>query len=404
MLKRLYEDLIEDHLNQFNQMVFLSGPRQVGKTTISKNVGERSQNYMYLNWDDIEDRELILLGPKEIAKRLSLDVVLETKPILILDEIHKYGSWKTYLKGFFDKYKDQLKIIVTGSSKLDVYQAGGDSLMGRYFHYRIHPLSVREVCEQKQSSKKVVNPPLKIKLEDWDTLLKFGGFPDPFIKKNRTFYERWRLLRHKQFFQEDLRDLSKVIELSQMEILAKILESQAGQLTNYSSLSKKIRVSDKTVRNWIEILRSTYYCFLIRPWTKNVTRSLLKEPKIYLWDWSMVQDPGMRIENFVASHLFKAVHYWTDSGLGDFKLHFIRDLQKQEVDFLVSRNNQPWMLLEVKCSVREKLSKSLQHFSELLKPEHTFQVAFDLEFQDIDLFKLHTPKIVSMKTLLSQLL
>ncbi|MEN8237250.1 MAG: ATP-binding protein [Pseudomonadota bacterium] len=405
MIERFYDKLLQEHIANYNQMLFLSGPRQVGKTTLSKLIVKGLNHYLYLNWDLIEDREVILSGPSFVAKKIFSDVAFGKKPVIIFDEIHKYSNWKGYIKGFYDTYRDKFSVIVTGSAKLDVYQQGGDSLMGRYFYYRVHPLSVSELCnlEDSLTLNGCLKRPKRIEPESWKALLEFGGFPDPFINKDPAFYNRWQLLRHRQLFKEDLRDISRVYEVSQMEVLAKILDSQIGQITNYSKLASKVRVSDKTIRNWIEVLRSLYFCFMIKPWTKNITRSLLKEPKIFLWDWSAIDDQGMRVENFVASHLLKAVHYWTDAGLGKFALHFVRDLEKREVDFLLTRDDKPWMLIEVKSSYRESLSKNLLYFNEVLQPEHCFQLAYNLEYQDIDVFTLKTPHIVSMQTFLSQL-
>ena len=403
MLKRFYQKILQDHLTQFNQMLFISGPRQVGKTTLSKVLTELSHTHLYLNWDVLQDREVILSNWKSIEERLSLDQAMSQKPIIIFDEIHKYSQWKTYIKGFFDTYKDKISIIVTGSAHLNIYKTGGDSLMGRYFQYRIHPLSVREVVDTHVENLPLIKPPMKMDEEDWHALYEFGGFPDPFLQKDPSFYQRWQSLRNHQLFQEDVRDLSRVMEIAQMEVLAKILASHVGQLSNYSNLSRLTRINDKTVRSWIEILKSLYYCFSIKPWTTNVIKSLTRESKLYLWDWSTVQDPGQRVENLVASHLLKAVHYWQDAGLGQFDLHFVRDQTQREVDFLVTKEEKPWMLVEVKSSHKAPLSSSLRHFHGKLKTEHAFQVAYDLAFQEIDLFALQEPKIVSMRTFLSQL-
>ncbi len=404
MIHRFYLEMIKDHLLKYNQMVFLSGPRQVGKTTISKYIAEESEHSLYLNWDFLDDRELILSGPKNVAKKLHLDVSFSQKPIIVFDEIHKYTEWKNYIKGFYDAYKDKVSILVTGSARLDVYKRGGDSLMGRYFHYRAHPLSVSEICHPHRDLSKQILQATPISKKDWDDLMKFGGFPDPFLNRDELFYTKWKMFRHTQLFQEDIRDLSRVVEIAQMEVLSKIISANAGQLLSYTSLSKKVRVTDKTIRNWLEILSSLYYCFLIRPWSKNIVRSLIKEPKIYLWDWSLVSDRGQHIENFVACHLLKAVHFWKDSGFDDYDLHFIRDKEKREVDFVISKNNEVWALIEVKKSYKEPISKSLMHFHHHLNPEHTFQVACDLGYQDVDVFKLRKPSIVSMKTFLSQLI
>ncbi len=147
-MRRIYDSLIENHIKNETEMLFISGPRQVGKTTSSKSLEEFCKHFTYLNWDNEDHRNILLQGPKTVFEhycrsqnQLSTQSVM-TKPIIIFDEIHKRPKWKTYLKGFFDTYGKDVRIVVTGSARLDLYKKGGDSLMGRYFHYRMHPLSV----------------------------------------------------------------------------------------------------------------------------------------------------------------------------------------------------------------------------------------------------------------------
>ena len=404
-MKRSYESIIRDHFSELSQIALLSGPRQVGKTTLAQSLLKTDQT-VYLNWDDFDDRALILKGGCAIADFMGLDQLRDYKPLLIFDEIHKYGQWKQTLKGFFDRYKDQCKILVTGSARMDVYKKGGDSLMGRYFNYRLHPFSVAEVLKSARQllpGSDIVYKPQALPAGDYDALLQWGGFPEPFIKQDQRFFNRWSRLRDQQLLREDIRVLTRVQELGQLEILAILLKSQSGQLTSYSNLAKKTRVSVDTIRRWTVILESLYYCFAIRPWTKNVTRSLLKEPKYYLWDWSQCTDIGARNENFIASHLLKAVHAWTDRGMGEYQLHFLRDKEKREVDFLVSRNNKPWMMVEVKSSVQNKLSPHLQVFAKQLGVQHVFQLGVEGDYIDADVFTIGRPIVVPAKTFLSQL-
>ncbi len=402
-MKRIYQNILQDHFASYQQMAFLCGPRQVGKTTLTEQSEELAHYFRYFNWDNLADREKLLGDFGNLLADLPMDVVLDTKPLIAFDEIHKYKKWKIFLKGFYDQYKSKLHMLVTGSSRLNVFRRGGDSLMGRYFLYRIHPLSVAEIL-RPEWSKQLYSPPQKISETDWDNLFNFGGFPEPFLKQDKLFYNRWQNLRQEQLFKEDIRELASIQELAQLEVLAEVLKNQAGQLVSYSNLAKKVRVSDPTIRRWIKTLESFYYCFTIKPWTKNVTRSLLKEPKIYLTDWSVIQDYGAKVENFVASQLLKAVHFWTDTGLGKFDLYFLRDKEKREVDFLVTQDGTPWLMVEVKASVNEPLSKTLTLFKEQIKPQHVLQLAFDLPYVAQDCFALNEPRIVSMRTFLSQLI
>lgn len=402
-MQRLYSNVIKQHFEKYEQMAFLCGPRQVGKTTVARFCHDLSPYYKYLNWDVVDDREQILKGFAAITDGLPLEAVLEEKPIIVFDELHKYKDWKNFIKGFVDRFKGQLHIVVTGSARLDIYRKGGDSLVGRYFLYREHPLSVGELLHTKVS-KTLITKPQMIDEEQFVALLNFGGFPEPFLKQEQAFHIQWQRLRRQQVFQEDIRDLANVHEIAQLEVLAHILQRQVGQLTNYSNLAKHVRVSDNTIRRWMSILESFYYCFTIKPWSNNISRSLLKEPKIYLWDWSIVQDKGQRIENFIASHLLKAVQYWTDLGRGEFDLWFLRDKEKNEVDFLVTKNHMPWMLVEAKNSHKNALSASLHRFQAQINAEHVFQIAFDMPYQAIDCFKMRKPVIVSARTFLSQLM
>jgi len=244
-MKRSYESIIRDHFNEHSQIAMLSGPRQVGKTTLAQSLLKTDQA-VYLNWDDFDDRALILRGGRAIADFMGLDQLRDYKPLLIFDEIHKYGQWKQMLKGFFDRYKDQCKILVTGSARMDVYKKGGDSLMGRYFNYRLHPFSVAEVlnsARQLLPGSDILYKPQVLPAGDYDALLQWGGFPEPFIKQDQRFFNRWSRLREQQLLQEDIRELTRVQELGQLEMLAILLKSQSGQLTSYSNLDRNFRIT-----------------------------------------------------------------------------------------------------------------------------------------------------------------
>jgi len=384
-------------------MAMISGPRQVGKTTLARAMANE-QETCYLNWDDFDDRELLLRGGNAMAQYIGLDQLRSYTPWVILDEIHKFPKWKQLVKGFYDKYQGQCHILITGSARMDVYKKGGDSLMGRYFNYRLHPLSVCEVMEARHDDDHaMIRMPQAVPSEDFDALLNWGGFPEPYLKRDRRFFNRWSKLREQQLLQEEVRELTRVQGLGQLEMLAVLLKHQAGQLTSYSNLANKVRVSVDTIRRWLTTLEAIYYCYAIRPWTKSITRSLLKEPKYYLWDWAQCSDVGARNENFIASHLLKAVHYWSDTGAGDYGLFFLRDKEKREVDFLVSKDGEPWFVVEVKSSMHQPLSPALEVFANQLKVDHVFQVAVDGEYVDKNVFELKRPAIVSAKTFLSQL-
>lgn len=403
-MKRLYKQVILAHFKEHRQMLFLMGPRQVGKTTTSMDVMQEWGESYYFNWDNEKHRQLLLQGAETLANEIGLNKLQKAPILVVFDEIHKYSGWKNFLKGFYDTFPTEVRILVTGSARLDYVKKGGDSLMGRYLRYRIHPLSVAEVLHPEPAQQEIRQQPLPLDQDQFASLLKYGGFPDPFLKNSVRFWNQWKGLRAEQLFREDLRDLTRIQEIAQLEVLAEILRYQAGQLTSYESLSKKVRVSSNTIRSWLEALRAFYYCFELRPWSINITRSLLKEPKYYLWDWSLCEDAGMRTENFIACHLQKAVHFWTDYGFGDYKLYYLRDKDKREVDFIITRNQKPWVLVEAKSSNNKEISSSLHYFHKLTNAPHAFQVVMDLPFVSQDCFQYKNPVIVPASTFLSQLI
>ena len=400
-MRRLYEHLIQTHFAENRQMLFLMGPRQVGKTTSARRGAAHCGEAVYLNWDNGDDRQRILAGPAAIAEALGLDRLRDNLPVCTLDELHKFGRWKGLLKGLFDAYSDQARFIVTGSARLDVFKAGGDSLMGRYLGYRMHPLSVAELLAPEADA--LVRPPSLLGAGAFADLLQFGGYPEPLLRGDMRFWRRWSRTRVQQLFKEDMRSLTQVRELGQVETLAELIRQQCGQLTSYASLARALSASVDSVRRWVGVLESLYFCYAVRPWYVNVARSLRKEPKYYLWDWSQAPDDGARAENLVASALLKAVHLWSDRGEGDFGLFFLRDKQQREVDFVVVRDGRPWFLVEVKSSGSASLSPALHLFQRQTGASHAFQVALDLPFVERDCFDHHQPIIVPAQTFLSQL-
>lgn len=397
---RLYDILLAEHLAKQRQMAFVSGPRQVGKTTTC-----RAQGDTYIDWDNIDDREYILAGPAALIDHYKLNRLAQKPPVVIFDELHKYPRWKQFLKGFFDTYADQLRIIVTGSSRMDVYRRGGDSLMGRYFLYRMHPFSVAEtVTQDLPDEKRIIRQPKKLSAANFDALWNHGGYPEPFLKRDMRFSRRWQSLRLEQLVREDIRDLTQIQQLDQLELLVKLLSERSAHQLIYDNLAKNIRVSIDTTRRWIDVLVSLHLGFLIRPWFKNVSRSLRKEPKWFLRDWALIKDPGNKAETFVACHLLKAVEGWNDMGLGRFELGYLRDKEKREVDFLVARDGKPWFLAEVKQ--RDKsINPALKYFQRQLAAPFAFQVVLDANYVDADCFaRAGNPVIVPARTFLSQLL
>ena len=403
-MERNYTQTFLDHFSEHRQMVFVMGPRQSGKTTVAYDMIAHKKTAQYLSWDNTDDRDLLLQGTKALAHHMQLSTLKDIKPIICFDEIHKYAHWRDLLKGFYDSYPDKIRILVTGSAKLDAFSRGGDSLMGRYFPFRFHPLSVAEIiCHEFSIEKDLLTEPKKIDDDIFQALWKFGGYPDPFLKQSHTYHRRWQNLRSQQLIQEDIRDLTRIQDLGRLELLAEYMKQNASRHISIHNLAKQFRITDKTAREWLAVLKSLYFCFEIQPYSKNIKRSLLKEPKFYLWDWSLCSDNGSRAENFIALSLLKAVHYWNDMGFSDYKLYYLRDKEKREVDFIVIKNHKPWMLIETKYRNNRSISPHLYYFQNQLKADYAIQVVIEMDYIDQTCFIGPEPLIVPAKTFLSQL-
>ena len=396
MLPRLYDQLLNAHFQDNRQMAFLSGPRQVGKTEVARRLAD-----VYLNFDDLGDRAVILRGAAAVAARAELERPRGRMPIVALDEIHKFQRWKAFLKGFFDSYGSQCGILATGSARMDIFKKGGDSLLGRYFLYRQHPFSVGEILRPEPPTEPI-RESKPIDEAAWEALWRFGGFPEPMVRQSATFLRKWQTARMDLLLREDVRDLTRVQELRGIETIGHLLASRSGGQLIFSNLATEVGVSVDTVRRWVTILSELYVGFELRPWFRNVAKALRKEPKWYLRDWSGITDPGARAETFAACHLLKAVETWTDLGLGAFELRYMRDKIKREVDFLIVRDGEPWVLIEIK-STRETLSPHLFHFQKQTGAKHAFQAVMDLPHEAIDCFAYSGPVVVPLRTLLSQL-
>ena len=395
---RLYKTMADSHLKSYRQMVFLPGPRQVGKTTIGESLGD-----LYLSWDDSDARQTIQLGQRAVFDRYGLGMAAEHDKTVVFDEIHKYSRWKQFLKGFYDLYGKHIRIVATGSARMDVYKKDGDSMMGRYFPYRMHPFSVAELLDVSLPGEKLVRAPRRLEDAEWNALVRFGGFPDPFSKRDTRFSHRWNSLRFDQLTTTDMRDLTKIDQLDVLASLARILSLRSGEQLVYKNLGRDVGVDEKTAKAWIKALKHLYFGFEVKPWFRNVENSIRKMPKWYLRDWANVSDEGKRAETFIACHLLKAVEGWTDLGYGDFELGYLRDKTKREVDFIVARDGEPWFLVEAKKS-DTGLSGNLDHFQRQTGARHAFQVVVDAEYVDRDCFSYNQPIAVPARTFLSQLL
>ncbi len=380
MRRYLYSEIQQLALKR-NKMAFISGPRQVGKTTLSRDLKSEFAQSSYKNWDESEFRRLWTKSPNQVKDEFNFTKINEER-LLILDEIHKAKGWKQKLKGLYDELGNDLNFIVTGSAKLNVFKKGGDSLMGRYLNFRLHPLSYGELSNagikdpESWKSKLFQKPPKSYDQKQLEQLLKLSGFPEPYLSNSEKILRIWRQGRNEKIVREDLRDLSRIPELSQVEMLTSLLPEKVGNPLSIESLREDLEVSHDTVKRWLGYLSQLYYFFELKPWAKSVPRSLKKEGKIYLYDWTEIKEEGFKFENLLACHLLKACHFWTDTGEGSFDLNYLRNKEKQEVDFLITKNKVPWLMVEAKLSDTQISNKTADKFIQYFNCPYV-QVTFE---------------------------
>ena len=352
-------------------MVLLSGPRQVGKTTMSLQILDRAspRDPVYLTWDRPEHRKVI----RELAWS-------RTGTVAVLDEVHKYAGWKNLIKGFHDTEGQSQRLLVTGSAKLELFRKGGDSLVGRYHGHRLHPLSVGELARAGSvPDGELLDDPVQ-----WPTaadppadtlasLLELGGFPEPLLEGSSRQARRWRLGRRDQVLRQDLRDLTMIREVTLVEQLVDLLAERVASPLSINSLREDLQVDHKTVTSWIDALERLQVVYRVRPFAGSLARTLRKESKVYFWDWSEVEPGGPRFENLVAGHLLKLCHWMQDVEGHRLELRYVRDREKHEVDFLLLRDGKPWLLVEAKSGAAP-LERSLAYFQERLGVPFAIQV------------------------------
>jgi len=346
--------ILED-LNK--KMVFVGGPRQVGKTTLAKAVlSENFPSGRYLNWDYDEDRQDIL------KKRWSTENTL-----LVFDELHKFPRWKGWIKGIYDVSHKMHSFLITGSARLDVYRRGGDSLMGRYHYWRLHPFALDEIPDG-------ISPK-----DAFKRLLTVGGFPEPFLDGNERNARRWRRERFDRVLREDVRDLEQIRNIQLLSIFLDMLRYRVGGLITISNIASDLQVSPKTAKSWLEVLERMYLVFAVRPFTKSLPRTVLKPPKVYFFDnGDVLGDEGARFENLVAASLLKRLHFLEDRDGYRYELRYIRDKEGREVDFAVIKEGRLIELIEAKHS-DENISKHLLYYANRLKPKKATQIVAQIK-------------------------
>jgi predicted AAA+ superfamily ATPase len=367
--RTLYTNIWED-LARDKNMIFVAGPRQAGKTTLAQLISRSFINNLYFNWDIVQQRVRLIENPTFFE---DMELHDSTIPLIVFDEIHKYKDWKNYLKGIYDQFHDRYNFLISGSGRLDIYQKGGDSLAGRYFLFHLWPFTIAELGKRNIPIDKFLKNPLQIRMdrknelkEIWEKLSMVSGFPEPYLANRLTTYRRWSNTYSQQLIREDIRDLTGVKNIGDMETLYFLLPSKIGSPLSVPSLSRDLKVAYNSVQSWLAVFERFFLIFSISPWVSKISRAIQKERKIYLWDLPRIEDQAARFENMVANELWRAVTSWNDLGYGHFSLHYIKNKEKQEVDFLIAKERKPFLMIEAKFSDNQP-SKALLNFQRALK-------------------------------------
>lgn len=353
-MKRYLEKYIYQDLQK--KMVFIGGPRQCGKTILSKNVAKQFPSFQYLNWDVDEDRRAIT------SKQW-----LHDSALVIFDELHKYPRWKQWIKGVYDSKPDNQEYLVTGSARLDVYRRGGDSLLGRYHYWRLHPFTLDEIPDSLTPQ------------ECYERLLNVGGFPEPLLNGDEREARRWRRERFDRVIREDVRDLQHIQNIQLLHLYIDALRGRVGQLISLANLARDLEISPKTAKSWLALCERMYLCFSITPFSSKIARSILKPSKVYFYDNAdTLTNHDVRLENLIATTLLKRLQFIEDFMGYRCELHYIRDKDGREVDFVTVCEGQVQDLIEVKWQ-DDRISSSLKYYAERLKPQRAVQIVHSLQ-------------------------
>lgn len=347
-MKRNLEPYILNDLP--SKIVLLMGPRQCGKTTLAKQL---YSSFDYLNFDSAEDR--LALREKSWNRE---------KKLIIFDELHKKKEWKRWLKGVYDTEGIPPEYLVTGSARLDVHRKVGDSLAGRFFPYRLHPIDLKEAVQFLPNDHEML----------FDNLWNCSGFPEPFLKGDLTYYKRWRRTHLDIILKQDLIDIYAVKDIKAIETLVQLLKERVGSTVSYANLARDLEYDQTTIKRWLQLLENLYIIFRVTPYSNNVARSLLKEPKFYFYDNTYAENgDGAKLENLVANALLKELHYLEDLKGVKTSLHYLRTKEGKELDFLVCIDNTPTTMIEVKQS-DDSPAKGFEHFSKYFSSTQMIQV------------------------------
>lgn len=388
---RYLEKIIKEDALTKHKIAFLSGPRQVGKSTVAKTMLADSNNYFL--YDDEAFRRAWIKNPSTIIDNRG-------KGIIVLDEIHKDKRWKGKLKGLYDLHSNECQFLVTGSARLDYYRKGEDSLLGRYIPYHLHPFSVAE-------DENPITPDDVFKYEKvniaFDELFNLGGFPEPLLNYNKNEALRWSKLRLERLVFEDSRDFLNISDYQAFRNLIDLVPDKVGSLFSINSLAEDLGKSHMTIKAWVEVLNNLYFTFMVKPYSQRLSRTLRAEPKVYLYDTLRINDEeiGKKLENITALALLKCTNFWSEVAFGEYELRFIRDREKREVDFVVLENGKPWMLVECKTGETDP-HKSLIYYTEKLNPKFTFQLVYKKDFDRF--YEKNNIRVINYEKFLSGLI
>ena len=353
---------LDAHLRQdlLTKMVVLTGPRQVGKTTLSRQLVAELPLAQYLNYDVAAHRAVMLAQSWR-----------QSAPLLVLDEIHKMRDWKAWLKGVSDGRAPGQRLLVTSSARMDTFRQAGESLAGRYFRLRLHPLSVREWTEQTKATPQAA----------LTHLLERGGFPEPALAPNHAAAQRWRNDYFAGLVREDVLEFSRLQEVKAMRLFAEMLRARVGSPLSLASIARDLNLSPVTLARYLDILQALFIVFVVRPWHRNIARATLQAPKVYFYDTGLVQgDEGVRFENLVACHLLKNVHWQQDTQGQAVDLHYIRTKDEAEVDFCLSDCDTLTHLVECKLT-DTKPHRALLRFAEQWPQAQAIQLLRDCKVE-----------------------
>jgi len=385
--------MIERHLNticfspQFGrQMRFVTGPRQVGKTTLAKAYLEkRSMSKAYYNWDLRKIRDAYRQDPY-FFETIVYDFAGQKPLWICFDEIHKMPRWKNILKDYFDRFEDHCRFIVTGSAHMDWFRKSGDSLAGRYFLFKLFPLTLSELSGKKPAE---VTETLtagefiekKLSKVSYETdllgqLLTFSGFPEPCLKARTSFHRRWKRDIVDRLVREDIRDLTRIIEVENAATVINLLPERIGSLLSLNALKEDVGISYTAVKNCLSALELIYAVFLIPPYSQKIARAIKKERKCYFFDWTRCLNESSRFENYVAVELKSMIERWNDQGIGDYSLSYIRTKEGKESDFLIVKDQNPWCLFEAKLK-DQPIEKHHYKHARLLGNIPVVQICFE---------------------------